>query len=78
MNCVLLKGEHNADELALEHYREQIKQSPQFEAWLISEWSKEDSESGQDVKVAIEERIAIKAAEGLQTDERSVILSMIT
>lgn len=65
------------DESALAHYREMIEQHQKFEAWLISEWAKEDSDSGREVKFTIEERIAIQEAEGLQSDKRTAILSMI-
>lgn len=64
-------------ETALAYYREQIEQHPQFEAMLIREWAKEDSESGRAVKFAIEERIAMQEAESLQSDERTAILSII-
>ena len=59
-------------------YKVMIKQNPEFEAWLIQEWSKEDTRTGQAVKFAIDERIAIQEAEGLQPVQRTAILSMVT
>lgn len=66
------------DETALKEYRKMIRQNPEFEAWLIREWAKEDTRAGQAVRFAIDERIAIQEAEDLQSAERAAILSMIT
>lgn len=66
------------NKIALECYKDMLRQNPKFEVWFIREWAKENTCAGMTVKEVIEERAAIRQADGLPSDTLSAILCNFT